>query len=137
MADDPREHVPDDLENRLDNLSSTLTDDDMETTAGTRATSVGIADADTGDSDAATRTPTATTRTPTLTTPTRSASSAEAALARAVDPVDVETFLQETGSARRSTSPAPSRGASTTSSHGTRPRRSSRRPGCGTRPSGS
>jgi len=28
MADDPRESVPDELEERLDDLSATLTDDD-------------------------------------------------------------------------------------------------------------
>jgi len=51
VSDDPREHVPDSLEDRLDGLSSTLTDDDMETRVGTASTSVGIADADTGDAD--------------------------------------------------------------------------------------
>jgi hypothetical protein len=47
-VDDPRDSVPDELENRLDGLSATLTDDDVRTTTSrseTRAT----ADADAGD----------------------------------------------------------------------------------------
>ena len=50
MADDPRENVPDELEERLDNLSATLTDDDMETTGGIGG--LELEDADTDESDA-------------------------------------------------------------------------------------
>jgi hypothetical protein len=49
-VDDPRDNVPDELEDRLDNLSATLTDDDVRTTESQsepRAT----ADADAGDGD--------------------------------------------------------------------------------------
>ncbi|MBA2475352.1 MAG: hypothetical protein H0V40_05285 [Actinobacteria bacterium] len=55
MADDPRDSVPDELENRLDDLSSTLTDDEI-TTAGASEISgqpaAADADGDDGDSDA-------------------------------------------------------------------------------------
>jgi hypothetical protein len=54
-VDDPREHVDDELESRLDDLSETLTDDDIRSEAtGTPAWSrseLGDAD-DTDDTDA-------------------------------------------------------------------------------------
>lgn len=48
MSDDPRENVPDGLDERLDNLSTTLTDDDIRTTTSGPAGLEG--DADSGDS---------------------------------------------------------------------------------------
>ena len=46
--DDPRESVPDELEDRLDGLSATLTDDEVHTTAS-RSETWATADADGGD----------------------------------------------------------------------------------------
>ena len=51
MADDPRDNVPDELEDRLDNLSSTLTDGDMETTGGGGGPGDGDGDMDESDAD--------------------------------------------------------------------------------------
>jgi hypothetical protein len=53
MADDPRDSVPDELENRLDDLSATLTDDDVRTTGGTALRTHPMADADGDDTDTA------------------------------------------------------------------------------------
>lgn len=49
MSDDPRENVPEALDDRLDSLSASLTDDDIRTTAASPGGLDG--DADTGDSD--------------------------------------------------------------------------------------
>jgi hypothetical protein len=50
---DPRDNVPDELEDRLDNLSATLTDDEVSTTWSAGATGVlDDADADADDADA-------------------------------------------------------------------------------------
>jgi hypothetical protein len=51
MADDPRDTVPDDLENRLDDLSATLTDGDVHTTGATATRARPMADADGDDTD--------------------------------------------------------------------------------------
>ena len=52
MADDPKDNVPDELEERLDDLSATLTDDDIETTGSTAYGSRGeVGDADMDDVD--------------------------------------------------------------------------------------
>jgi hypothetical protein len=52
LADDPRENVPDELEDRLDHLSATLTDDDIGSTTGAAAPPDELGDADTDDVDA-------------------------------------------------------------------------------------
>ncbi|MGH3105141.1 MAG: hypothetical protein ACRDN6_13700 [Gaiellaceae bacterium] len=49
--DDPRENVPDELEERLDNLSATLTDDDVRTERSTGSEWDPTADADADDKD--------------------------------------------------------------------------------------
>jgi len=52
MADDPSESVPDELEERLDDLSGTLTDDDMTTAGADQVSGLPAAeDADGGDAD--------------------------------------------------------------------------------------
>ena len=48
--DDPRENVPDELEDRLGDLSATLTDDEIATTSG-ESTAWASADADADDAD--------------------------------------------------------------------------------------
>jgi hypothetical protein len=50
---DPRDTVPDELEARLDDLSATLTEDDIRTRHGASSmTELGDADADDQDADA-------------------------------------------------------------------------------------
>ena len=51
MADDPRDSVPDDLENRLDDLSATLTDGDVHTTGASAVGTRAMADSDGDDTD--------------------------------------------------------------------------------------
>jgi hypothetical protein len=48
--DDPRKNVDDELEGRLDDLSSTLTDDDIRSESGERSQWAGI-EADTDETD--------------------------------------------------------------------------------------
>ena len=48
--DDPKNAVTDELEGRLDDLSATLTDDDIETTSG-ESSAWASADADADDTD--------------------------------------------------------------------------------------
>jgi hypothetical protein len=51
--DDPRDNVPDELESRLDDLSATLTEDDISTRRGTSSvTEPDDADMDDQDADA-------------------------------------------------------------------------------------
>jgi hypothetical protein len=50
-VDDPKENVPDELEERLDDLSATLTEDDVRTTTDGGSTA-GVMDADADDTDA-------------------------------------------------------------------------------------
>ena len=50
--DDPKENVDDGLENRLDDLSGTLTDDDITTEAGADSQASSDEDADDQDADA-------------------------------------------------------------------------------------
>lgn len=52
MADDPKENVPDELEDRLDSLSATLTDDEIGSPTGSTETPDEIGDADMDDVDA-------------------------------------------------------------------------------------
>lgn len=51
MADDPRENVPDELERRLDSLSATLTDDEIDTRDSAFGARGEVGDADTADAD--------------------------------------------------------------------------------------